>query len=62
MFESDEEKILERVYNPDEDDYIIKTRDKTKKKKLNQKLKLKTKSILKLGLYVKNVMKNLEVK
>ena len=27
MFESEEEEISERVYNPDEDDYIIKTRD-----------------------------------
>ena len=27
MFESQEEEILERVYNSDEDDYIIKTRD-----------------------------------
>ena len=36
MFESEEEEILERVYNSDEDDYIIKTRDiikiETKKK------------------------------
>ena len=31
MFESEEEEeIWERVYNPDEDDYIIKTRAKTK--------------------------------
>ena len=30
MFETEEEEILERVYNPDEDDYIIKTRAKTK--------------------------------
>ena len=30
MFESEGEEILERVYNPDEDDYIIKTRAKTK--------------------------------
>ena len=30
MFESEEEKISERVYNLDEDDYIIKTRAKTK--------------------------------
>ena len=30
MFESEEEEILERVYNLDEDDYIIKTRAKTK--------------------------------
>ena len=30
MFESEEEEISERVYNPDEDDYIIKTRAKTK--------------------------------
>ena len=29
MFESEEEEISERVYNPDEDDYIIKTRAKT---------------------------------
>ena len=28
MFESEEEEILERVYNSDEDDYIIKTRAK----------------------------------
>ena len=27
MFESEEEEILERVYNSDEDDYIIKNRD-----------------------------------
>ena len=34
MFESEEEEILERVYNSDEDDYIIKTKDiiKTKTK------------------------------
>ena len=30
MFESEEEEISERVYNLDEDDYIIKTRAKTK--------------------------------
>ena len=30
MFESDEEEILEKVYNSDEDDYIIKTKTKTK--------------------------------
>ena len=29
MFESEEEEISERVYNPDEDDYIIKTKAKT---------------------------------
>ena len=61
MFESEEEEISERVYNPDEDDYIIKTRAKTKTE-TELKLKLKTMSILRLGLYVKNVMKNLEVK
>ena len=67
MFESEEEEISERVYNPDEDDNIIKNGLKLKQK-LNQKLKLKLKqkmktmSILRLGLYVKNVMKNLEVK
>ena len=32
MFESEEEEISERVYNPDGDDYIIKTRAKTKTK------------------------------
>ena len=32
MFESEEKEISERVYNPDEDDYIIKTRAKTKAK------------------------------
>ena len=30
LFESEEEEISERVYNPDEDDYIFKTRAKTK--------------------------------
>ena len=29
MFESEEEEISERVYNSDEDDYIIKTKAKT---------------------------------
>ena len=29
-FESEEEEISERVYNSDEDDYIIKTKTKTK--------------------------------
>ena len=56
MFESEEEEILERVYNSDEDDYIIKTRVLLK---LKLKLKLKTISTLKLGLYVQNVMKSL---
>ena len=38
MFESEEEEILEKVYNSDEDDYIIKTKDtiKTKTKGLPQ--------------------------
>ena len=30
MFESEEEEISERLYNPDEDDYIMKIRAKTK--------------------------------
>ena len=29
MFESEEEEISERMYNSDEDDYIIKTKAKT---------------------------------
>ena len=29
MFESEEEEISERLYNSDEDDYIIKTKAKT---------------------------------
>ena len=32
MFESEEEEISERVYNPDDDDYIIKTNAKTESK------------------------------
>ena len=32
MFESEEEEISERVYNLDEDDYIIKTKSKTETK------------------------------
>ena len=32
MFESEEEEISERVYNSDEDDYIIKTKPATKPK------------------------------
>ena len=32
MFESEEEEILERVYNSDEDNYIIKTKDFIKTK------------------------------
>ena len=32
MFESEEEEISERVYNSDEDDYIIKTKPATKTK------------------------------
>ena len=38
MFESEEEEILEKVYNSDEDDYIIKTTDifKTKTKGVHQ--------------------------
>ena len=32
MFESEEEEISERVYNSDEDDYIIKTKPTTKPK------------------------------
>ena len=32
MFESEEEEILEKVYNSDEDDYIIKTKPATKPK------------------------------
>ena len=39
-----EDEILERVYNPDEDNYILKPKDKTKdiiKTKLKLKLKLK---------------------
>ena len=40
MFESEEEEISERVYNSDEDDYIIKTKTKTKDT-------IKTKDIIK---------------
>ena len=38
MFESEEAEILEKVYNSDEDDYIIKTKDiiKTKTKRVPQ--------------------------
>ena len=45
IFDSEEEEILERVYNSDEDDYIIKTRAKaeTKTKTVN----IKTKDIIK---------------
>ena len=32
MFESEEEEISERVYNLDEDDYIIKTKAKAETK------------------------------
>ena len=39
MFESEEEEISERVYNSDEDDYIIKTKAKTETK---SKTKTKT--------------------
>ena len=57
MFESEEEEeISERVHNPDEDDYIIKT------KPPNLKLKLKRISTPELSMNVTNVMKNLEVK
>ena len=40
MFESEEEEISERVYKSDEDDYIIKTKTKTKDT-------IKTKDIIK---------------
>ena len=45
MFESEEEEILERVYNPDEDDYNIKTNSKTETKlKTETESKTETKS------------------
>ena len=62
IFESEEEEeISERVYNPDEDDYIIKTRAKTK---TETKSETETENNIysKISLYVKKVMKNLEVK
>ena len=40
MFMSEEEEILERMYNSDEDDYINKTKTKTKDN-------IKTKDIIK---------------
>ena len=36
-FESEEEEISERVYNSDEDDYIIKTKPATKPKTITEK-------------------------
>ena len=64
MFEFEEEKeISERVYNPDEDDYIIKTRDIIKTEtKTKTKPKTKKTSTLKLSINVKDVMKNLGIK
>ena len=45
MFESEEEEISERVYNPDEDDYIIKTKGKAEtKSKTETKSETVTKS------------------
>ena len=44
MFVSEEEEIWERVYNSDEDDYIIKTRGKAKTKAKIDIIKAKTKS------------------
>ena len=53
MFESEEREISERVYNSDEDDYIIKIQTKTKdiikNKLLLLQLKLKLKLELKLN-------------
>ena len=44
MFESEEEEISERVYNSDEDEYIIKTRAKAETKAKTAIKKTKTKS------------------
>ena len=64
---------MERVYDPDEDDNVLSpktnptdnTRDVLKPKplqKINPKLKLRIISILELGMNVKKVIKNLEIK
>ena len=45
MFESEEEKIMDRVYNSDEDDYIIKTRARAETKTKTDIIK--TKDIIK---------------
>ena len=44
MFESEEEQISERVYNSDEDDYVIKTRAKAETKAKTYIIKTKTKT------------------
>ena len=63
MFESEEEEISERVYNPDEDDYIIKTRDiNITETKTKTKPKTENNVYSEIKYELKNVMKNLGIK
>ena len=50
MFEPEEEEILEKVYNSDEDDYIIETKAKTENN-IYSKIKYECKKVMKnLGI------------
>ena len=66
-----EDEILERVYNPDEDDYVFRPKDNTKdiiKTKYKTETRAKTKTdtdnniYTRINLNVKNVMKSLGIK